>query len=183
MGFILVVLEQQLPALLNRVLVTFAVYVDTFVRVFSSKSVDYQHKICEVVQNWGLMTSAWGHVNFWLHLDTPSFTLQRTSYTMKPENATLSWSIVSDVNSGGLTADAVDHERVQLLLAMFALAGEVWHGLDLSVEQVVQQCQCHFLCCAAVGGNVQHIGWRHWAPNSHLWVVLISQPGALWEIL
>lgn len=89
----------------------------------------------------------------------------------------------SDMNSGGLTADAVDHERVQLLLAMFALAGEVRHGLDFPVEQVVQQCQCHFLCCAAVGGDVQHIGWRHWAPNPHLWVVLIPQPGALWEIL
>lgn len=177
------VLEQQLPALLNWVVVTFTMYVDTFVHVFSSKSVDYQHKICEVVKNWGLMTSAWGHVNAWLHLDTPPFTLQRTSYTMKSENATLCWSIDSDVNSGGLTADAVDHERVQLLLAMFALAREVWHGLDLSVEQIVQQCQCHFLRCATVGGDVQHIGCRHWTPNSHLWVVLISQPGALWEIL
>lgn len=30
-----------------------------------------------------------------------------------------------DVNSGGLTANAIDHEWVQLLLAMFALAREV----------------------------------------------------------
>lgn len=89
----------------------------------------------------------------------------------------------SDATSGGLTADAVDHERVQLLLAMFALAREVWHGLDLSVKQIVQQCQCHFLCCAAVSGNVQHISWRHWAPYSHLWVAIISQPGAVWKIL
>ncbi len=29
------------------------------------------------------------------------------------------------VNAGGLTANAIDHERVQLLLAMFALAREV----------------------------------------------------------
>lgn len=30
-----------------------------------------------------------------------------------------------DVNPGGLTANAIDHEGVQLLLAVFALAREV----------------------------------------------------------
>lgn len=43
-----------------------------------------------------------------------------------------------DVNPGQwLTANAVDHEGVQLLLAVFALAREVWHGLDLPMEKVV----------------------------------------------
>lgn len=51
------------------------------------------------------------------------------------------------------------------------------------MKQVVQKCQCHFLCCAAVCGDVEHISWRHRAPNTHLWVVFIAQPGALWEIL
>ena len=88
-----------------------------------------------------------------------------------------------NVMAGGLTANAIDHERVQLLLAMFALAREVWHGLDLPMEQVVQQRQSHFLCGAAVCGDMEHVSWRHWATNSHLWVVLISQPGALWVII
>lgn len=37
----------------------------------------------------------------------------------------LQFLVNSDVNSGELTTDAIDHERVQLLLAMFALAREV----------------------------------------------------------
>lgn len=87
------------------------------------------------------------------------------------------------MSSGKLTANPVDHERVQLLLAMFALAREVGHGLDLPVEQVVQQGQRHLLWRAAVCADVEHVCLRHWAPNSHLWVVLISQPGALRIIL
>lgn len=88
-----------------------------------------------------------------------------------------------NVIAGRLTANAIDHERVQLLLAMFALAGEVRHGLDLPMEQVVQQRQGHFLCCAAVRGDMEHVSWRHGATNSHLWVVVISQPGAIWVII
>lgn len=88
-----------------------------------------------------------------------------------------------NVIAKGLTANAIDHEWVQLFLAVYSLAREVWHGLDLSMKQVVQQCQCHFLCCAAVCGDMEHVSWRHWATNSHLWVVLISQPGARWIII
>lgn len=87
------------------------------------------------------------------------------------------------VKEGVLTTNAIYHERVQLLLAVFALTREVRHGLDLPMEQVVQQRQCHFLCCAAVCGDMEHISWRHWASNSHLWVVFISQPGACWVII
>lgn len=39
--------------------------------------------------------------------------------------------------SRGLTTDAVDHEGVQLLLAVLALARQVGHSLYLTVEQVV----------------------------------------------
>ncbi len=41
--------------------------------------------------------------------------------------------------AGWLTANAIDHERVQLLLAMFTLARQVRHGLDFPMKQVVQQ--------------------------------------------
>ena len=83
----------------------------------------------------------------------------------------------------GLTADAVDHERVQLLLAVLALAGQVGHGLDLAVEQVVQQGQGHLLRRPAVGGDVEHVGGRDGTPHAHLQVVLVAQPGACWEVL
>lgn len=44
-----------------------------------------------------------------------------------------------DIITGRLTANAIDHERVKLLLAMFALTRQVGHGLDLPMKQVVQQ--------------------------------------------
>lgn len=88
-----------------------------------------------------------------------------------------------DFHTGGLTANSEDHEWVQLLLAVFALAWEVGHGLNLPVEQIVQQCQSHFLWCAAVWGDMDHVSWRHWAANAHLRVVFIPQPGACWVIL
>ncbi len=56
-----------------------------------------------------------------------------------------------------LTSDAVDHERVQLFLAVLPLSGEVGHGLHLAVEQVVQQRQGHLLRRATVGADVQHV--------------------------
>lgn len=56
-----------------------------------------------------------------------------------------------------LTSDAVDHERVQLFLAVLPLSGEVGDGLHLAVEQVVQQRQGHLLCRATVGADVQHV--------------------------
>ena len=82
-----------------------------------------------------------------------------------------------------LTADAVDHEGVQLLLAMLALAGQVGHGLDLPVEQVVQKGQRHLLRRSAVGGDVEHVCSRDGTPHAHLQVVLVTQPGACWEVL
>lgn len=91
--------------------------------------------------------------------------------------------MVDGVSPRILTTNSVDHEWVQLLLAMFALTGEVGHGLDLPVEQVVQQGQRHLLGRAAICADMEHIGLRHWAPHSHLWVVLISQPGSFWIIL
>lgn len=60
--------------------------------------------------------------------------------------------------TGQLTSDAVDHEWIQLLLAMLALAREIGHGLHLAVEQVIKQRQCHLLCRAAVSADVQHVG-------------------------
>lgn len=75
-----------------------------------------------------------------------------------------------------LTADAVDHEWVQLFLAVLPLSGEVGDGLHLAVEQVVQQRQGHFLCRATVGADVQHVCWRHRTAHTHLRVVLITQP-------
>lgn len=83
----------------------------------------------------------------------------------------------------GLTSNAIDHERVQLFLAMLALAGKVGDGLHLTVEQVVQQCQGHFLCRATVGANVQHVCLRYWAAYAHLRVVLVTKPRSCWIVL
>lgn len=89
--------------------------------------------------------------------------------------------IISD--TGRLTADAIYHEWVQLLLAEFALPREIGHGLDLTVKQIVQQRQRHLLCRAAVGGDMKHVGRGHRTAHTHLRVILIPQPGACWVIL
>lgn len=90
---------------------------------------------------------------------------------------------VYNLVGGILTADAIDHKWVQLLLAVFALAGQVRHGLHLTVEQVVQQCQCHLLRRAAVTADVQHVALRHGAAHTHLWVIFIPEPRSCREIL
>lgn len=82
-----------------------------------------------------------------------------------------------------LTPDAVDSEGVQLLLPVLALARQVGHGLHLSVEQVVQQCQRHLLGCAAVRADVQHVGGDDGTTYPHLRVILIAQPRAIGIVL
>lgn len=77
---------------------------------------------------------------------------------------------------GTLTANAVDHEWVQLLLAMLALAGQVRDSLHLTVKQVVQQGERHLLRCAAVTADVQHVAWRHRTANARLWVIFVPKP-------
>lgn len=82
-----------------------------------------------------------------------------------------------------LTPDAIDSEGVQLLLPMLALARQVGHGLHLSMEQVVQQCERHLLGCAAVCADVQHVRGDDGAAHPHLRVVLIAQPGTVGIVL
>ena len=82
-----------------------------------------------------------------------------------------------------LTADSVDHERVQLLLAVLALAGEVGHGLHLAVKQVVQQRERHLLRRAAVGADVQHVAGGDGAAHAHLSVGVVTQPRASGVVL
>lgn len=83
---------------------------------------------------------------------------------------------VCELVGGMLTADAVDHEWVQLLLAVLALARQVRDGLHLTVKQVVQQCERHLLRRATVTADVQHVGLRHGAAHTHLGVIFIPEP-------
>lgn len=66
---------------------------------------------------------------------------------------------------------------------MLPLAREVGDGLNLTVEEVVQQRQRHLLGRAAVGADVQHVRGDDGAAHPHLGVVLISQPGAIGVVL
>lgn len=82
------------------------------------------------------------------------------------------WVVVCGI----LTADAVDHERIQLLLAMLALPRQVRDGLHLTVEQVVQQRKRHLLWRAAITADVQHVCLRHGTAHTHLRVIFIPEP-------
>ena len=88
-----------------------------------------------------------------------------------------------DGPEAALTPDAIDGQGVKLLFAVFALAREVGDGLHLTVEEVVQQRECHLLSRAAVGADVQHVGGDDGAAHPHLRVVLVPQPRAVGVIL
>lgn len=66
---------------------------------------------------------------------------------------------------------------------MLALARQVGHSLHLSVEQVVQQRQCHLLSCSTVSADVQHVRRDDGTAYPHLRVILITQPGAIGIVL
>ena len=55
------------------------------------------------------------------------------------------------------TSDAIDHERIQLLFAMFAHARQVGCCLCVAIKQIIQQGQGHLLWCAAVGMHMQQV--------------------------
>ena len=59
-----------------------------------------------------------------------------------------------------LTSDAVDHERVELLLAVLAQTRQVRARLRLAVKQVVEEGQGHLLGRAAVRVNVDQVTAR-----------------------
>ena len=56
-----------------------------------------------------------------------------------------------------LTSYAVDHEWVELFLAVFAHAWQVGARLHVTVKQVVQEGQTHLLCRPTVRRDVQHV--------------------------
>lgn len=53
-----------------------------------------------------------------------------------------------------LTSNAIDHQRVELFLAVLAHARQVGGSLSIPVKQVVQQGQPHLLRGPAVGVDV-----------------------------
>ena len=59
-----------------------------------------------------------------------------------------------------LTSDAVDHERVELLLAVLAQTRQIGARLRLAVKQVVEEGQGHLLGRAAVRVNVDQVTAR-----------------------
>lgn len=56
-----------------------------------------------------------------------------------------------------LTSNAVDHERIQLALAMFAHTREVGGGLGLSIEEVVEKGKGHLFRGSTVGVYMKEI--------------------------
>lgn len=75
-----------------------------------------------------------------------------------------------------LTTDAVNHERIELLLPVLPLARKVRDGLDFSMEKVVEQRQRHLLSSPAIGADVEHVCRGDRAAHTHLGIVFVPKP-------
>lgn len=82
-----------------------------------------------------------------------------------------------------LTADAVNHERIELLLPVLPLPRKVRDRLDFSMEKVIKQRQRHLLSRPAIGADVEHVRRGDGATHTHLGIVFVPQPGPAGIIL